>query len=244
MRVLDVLNKKSHELINDQKDIDSIIYKYPYFAHAHIIKTKISFETNSILLSENLAKAALLCPDRSKLFSYIFDEIYFSNPNQNNTEDAQNKNDVTSKDIEKIKTPIKETNIKTEKTKEVNTEEKEIPKSKSTRKTKLIDDVSDKKEIEKTESKKYKAKEEIIEKFIKTNPSVSKPGEEDYSETEEQAKKSLEENLDFVSETLAEIYLKQGNKEKAVKIFKQLMLKIPEKKLYFAAQIKEIEQKL
>lgn len=244
MIVLEVINKKSHELINDQKDIDTIIYKYPYFAHAHILKTKISFETNSILLSDNLAKAALLCPDRSKLFSYIFDEIYFSNPNQNNTEETQNQNEVTSVENEKIITPIKETKNKKEKTKEVNIENKEIPGNKNTRKTKQNNDISDKQEIDKTESKKYKAKEEIIEKFIKTNPSVSKPGEEDYSETEEQAKKSLEENLDFVSETLAEIYLKQGNKEKAIKIFKQLMLKIPEKKLYFAAQIKEIEQKL
>lgn len=86
-----------------------------------------------------------------------------------------------------------------------------------------------------------KDKAQIIEKFLKTNPSVSQPTDQDYSKTTKFANESLKENLDFVSETLAEIYLKQGNKEKAIKIFQQLSLKYPEKKLYFAAQIKKIE---
>ena len=39
---------------------------------------------------------------------------------------------------------------------------------------------------------------------------------------------------------LIEIYYKQDNAQKAVKIYKQLILKVPEKKRYFAARIKEI----
>ncbi len=85
-----------------------------------------------------------------------------------------------------------------------------------------------------------KSKDEILEKFIKTEPSVSRPKDGPYNETLKLAKKSLEDNFDFVSETLAEIYFKQDNPEKAVKIYEQLMLKLPEKKLYFAARIKEI----
>lgn len=92
----------------------------------------------------------------------------------------------------------------------------------------------------KIEEKKQRDREEIIESFIKNNPKINKPEDEDYSETEEQAKKSLNDNLNFVSETLAQIYASQGNKNKAKEIYEQLMLKFPEKKLYFADQIKNL----
>ena len=57
------------------------------------------------------------------------------------------------------------------------------------------------------------------------------------------AKNSLQENDDFNTETLAEIYVKQGNYPKAIKIYEQLMLSNPEKKLFFASRINYIKQK-
>ncbi len=80
----------------------------------------------------------------------------------------------------------------------------------------------------------------LIDKFIKNDPSVSKPKDDPYVKIFELAKKSLEDRMDFVSETLAVIYFKQGNNEMAKKIYEQLILKVPEKKLYFAAQIQKI----
>jgi tetratricopeptide (TPR) repeat protein len=46
---------------------------------------------------------------------------------------------------------------------------------------------------------------------------------------------------DFFSETLANIYLKKGKYEKAMKIFKKLILQYPEKSAYFADQIRKCE---
>lgn len=80
----------------------------------------------------------------------------------------------------------------------------------------------------------------LIDKFIKNDPTVSKPKDDPYVKIFELAKKSLEDRMDFVSETLAVIYFKQGNHEMAIKIYEQLILKVPEKKLYFAAQIQKI----
>ena len=57
------------------------------------------------------------------------------------------------------------------------------------------------------------------------------------------AKESLKENNKMNTETLAEIYVKQGNYPKAITIYEQLMLSNPEKKVFFASRINYINQK-
>ena len=54
--------------------------------------------------------------------------------------------------------------------------------------------------------------------------------------------KSTAENDDIITETLAAIYFQQKNYEKALDAYKKLSLKYPEKSIYFATQIKEIEK--
>jgi len=84
-------------------------------------------------------------------------------------------------------------------------------------------------------------KDSLIEKFIKDSPSVTRPKQEFFS-PEKAMRKS--EVLDFAiaTETLAKIYLKQGYPEKAIKVYEQLELKIPEKMSYFAALIEKIKE--
>ena len=52
---------------------------------------------------------------------------------------------------------------------------------------------------------------------------------------------SIKEDEELVTETLASIYFQQKNFDKALDAYKKLSLKYPEKSIYFAGRIEEIE---
>lgn len=83
--------------------------------------------------------------------------------------------------------------------------------------------------------------EELIERFIREEPriQVKKSG---FFNPVNMAKKSVQDSDEFVTETLARIYAKQGNIPKAVRAYQKLSLKFPEKTAYFAALIEELKR--
>lgn len=82
---------------------------------------------------------------------------------------------------------------------------------------------------------------ELIDRFIKDEPKLSPQKTAFYSPVN-MAKQSVAEDITFVSETLAKIYVLQGNYAKAIKAYENLRLKYPEKRLYFASQIKNLRK--
>lgn len=88
-------------------------------------------------------------------------------------------------------------------------------------------------------------KEELIERFLKIeNPKVSTVEHEGASlfTIDKIIKNSASKEFKNVTETMAKIYLQQGNKVMALKIYEQLMIDNPKKSVYFANRIKEINR--
>ncbi|KAF0238950.1 MAG: hypothetical protein FD181_673 [Prolixibacteraceae bacterium] len=87
----------------------------------------------------------------------------------------------------------------------------------------------------------------LIDKFLQTDTGSARriPEGGNVAENENRlniAEKSATENHELITETLASIYFQQKNYGKAKESYQKLSLKYPEKSIYFAARIEEIEK--
>jgi len=99
-----------------------------------------------------------------------------------------------------------------------------------------IDKLSGDSWVQKSPHKKH----HIIESFIHSDPGVIRADKVSGIEGDV-SKSSVEENEEFITDTLAKIYIKQGLYNKAIFAYEKLCLKYPEKSIYFASQIEEIK---
>lgn len=119
-----------------------------------------------------------------------------------------------------------------------------VPKKKANQIEKLIEEIeTSKKEIE-PEGEKQKEQIQIIDHFIKIQPSISNVKErpQQIPVGDLSTIKSGEFSENIVSETLVELLVKQGKKDKAIEVLKKLIWKFPQKKAFFAAQIEDLKK--
>lgn len=107
----------------------------------------------------------------------------------------------------------------------------------------LIEEIRVTKEEIVPESDKQREQMAIINNFIKTQPSITNARERQSHASGDLATiKSGEFGDNIVSETLVEILVRQGKKDKAIEVLKKLIWKYPQKKSYFASQIEDLKK--
>ncbi|WP_147275638.1 hypothetical protein [Adhaeribacter pallidiroseus] len=87
---------------------------------------------------------------------------------------------------------------------------------------------------------------EIIDQFLKANPKLKAFSNEKMraEPLDDLAFKSTKNTKNLASENLANIMVQQGKIKKAIKIYEHLIVKIPEKRAYFAAQIEKLRNQI
>lgn len=130
-----------------------------------------------------------------------------------------------------------------------NPESKIVVKSKTRKEKKsapadpLIEAIKTSHKKIKPENEKTKEQIEIINQFIKAKPVIAtQPVAEENPQDMSESVRSGEFTDHIVSETLVEILIKQGKKDKAIEVLKKLIWKFPQKKTYFAARIDDLKK--
>ena len=106
----------------------------------------------------------------------------------------------------------------------------------------IIEEIRNSKQALEPESQKQKDQLQMIDDFIKTQPNLTGKDKAPSPVEDLSTIKTGEFSDNIVSETLVDILLKQGKKDKAVEVLKKLIWKFPQKKAYFAAQIEDLKK--
>ncbi len=115
---------------------------------------------------------------------------------------------------------------------------------KSSQNDPLIESIKTSHKKIKPDTEKAREQIEVINQFIKAKPVITP-----VPATGEGTRQDMSEAIQggefsdhIVSETLVEILIKQGKKDKAIEVLKKLIWKFPQKKTYFAARIDDLKK--
>ncbi len=203
---------------------------YPYCQPVRMLYVKSIMKGNSKHYDEQFNKALACAPDRRVFYEYINNGI-----NTNEAADNRNDNDAsTQKTNNQTETEPHDTVIDIVEDNESENQPGFHEQPGTDTHGAVGED--DSKTADLASRKHYQ--QQIIDRFLEKDPRVEirregvTPGE--------LSRCSIEDNPDLASETLAEILLKQGKKERAILIYKKLILMFPEKSSYFAKKLENI----
>jgi len=242
---------------------------FPFFQIPKVLLAKYEFEKSGGKAKEFLNWASITSPDRSWLKLMIESDTPFrflENKIAENMETFSNFKPTIQKSIvlegfEKslIPEPTKETdpeirakilkkleeNLNSRKDQQVtqNVEEPEAqPKSKKRRvNDDLIENIRKREKKEIVDEKK-KEQIDLIKAFSKREFKLATLKEmEDFQKQADLSENSTHLHPTLLSESYAKLLVKQGKKQKAKEIYQKLMVKFPDKNIYFADLIKDLD---
>lgn len=215
-------------------ELAKVVDDYPYFHTGRLLFTKNLDLTNSERYGEELGKSAVLCADRRKLFYLIYKENYRSFLEQPEENHSDNR-DRTEALLDSFLTSLPEsvmadTTIADAGMNIVTTDY-----------LTYLESLGEQREKDHTENQKLQH-HDIIDAFIEkaASDSIFTPGEMPAASTS-QSTGNMDVGGEFLTETLARIYIRQKKYSQALTIIKRLSLNFPKKSVYFADQIRFLE---
>ena len=225
-------------------DLRSLLALYPYYQPARLLLLQNLYLLHDPSFDEELRRSAVYITDRKVVFNLVEAAHYKLRTTQqekktekDNKKEAEGGNRTISL-IEQFLDTIPE-----DKKEEENKERKK--KRKPTPADAAIDYVAylldTEGDTDDTQQPVMKG-QDLIDNFINNeNGKIELKDEPEYvPEIEDNDKKEGDEN--YFTETLAQIYIKQGRYSKALEIIKRLNLNYPKKNAYFADQIRFLEK--
>ena len=210
---------------DDIKILRELINTYPFCSTSRLLYLKGLQNTNNIHYNQIIKKTAAYSVDRKRLFYFLTEEKI--------------------KEVQPVK-------MKKEAQKGLSNEKKEIknklkigqPLKFEKEETHSFSEwlkLSQAKPVQKNNVSEHKLQKKInlIEDFVANRNRKPKT---EFDSNDNKAEESVEFHFDIVTETLAKVYLEQGNYNKAKAAYQQLSLKYPQKSSLFANQIELIEQ--
>lgn len=268
------LNKPEDLNQESIEQLEGLVKDFAFCQSAQLLLTLNFFKERNINYDQQLRKTAAYASDRRTLKLLIDDLAEKLEPEKDlpdeytdtrkDHEEAVRTSPPQPAKEEAATSPVNELNIFTysvEDSTDLSKEEERILKLKAIIETRLKDIADEKqrraagvssteKSVHRTERKEdtdevsnLKKHADLIDQFIKDEPSL-KPEKHEFYDPTDSAKRSIVDEENIVSETLAEIYYDQGLYEKSIKIYEKLSLKFPEKSSYFAGQIKKVKEEI
>lgn len=241
----------------DVDELTDVVNDYPYFQAGWMLLLKSLHNIGDVRFSSELRRASIHVNNRTSLYKLIHHR-------QTIPVDEPSASTVVAPEVEQPTVIVKPVDVTTDYIEGIDLEYKTSAASTYTLDdynddidekgicafTEWLDYINKKPEGEVKVRSTHDRNAELIDSFLNLgNYAIGETTDRQSSKvaTEERREEAASEEETVVgntmlTETLASIYVKQKNYLRAIEIYKGLCLKNPEKSIYFASRIKEIEK--
>lgn len=247
-KYIDIINNPNSLDSNTLSFLERVAKFYPYCHTAHIILAKNIETFDKLAYEKHVNMASVYASDMKKLQKYLSEKEQISErkpakqtENRKSPEVIQDHKQLSKDELLAIVNK-RLAEISSERGEaSVSLEVKEKSKPVHTVQMFVVEELLEKPLISNEPQAKKPSANQLIDKFLMEEPTIKVSKDMPEAGEDFSAESSLEKD-DIVSETLAMIYYKQGQKERSISVYKKLSLKFPEKSSYFAQKISDIQK--